>query len=220
MDYRFVKTIEFNFNFGTLLSVDFSSCSKEVNIFNPTEEIFNEIKDCVKKRGIPDLIWFKGIGNSVEYSNSKQTIEMIKEAYPNQKIGVYLNCAIFQDKIVREDFFGCDLVAINLNSVDPLNFSQINRCPESTEMIDVLEGIKEFRKNFKGKLGIYTMFLSDINDNMETIENLKEFLLEIKPDHYSVSNYTLEGFKPVSDKFKEIIKDKLKDLPFKVIYML
>ena len=220
MDYRFVKTIEFNFNFGTLLSVDFSSCSKDINIFNPTEEIFNEIKDCVKKRGIPDLFWFKGIGNSIEYSNSKQILEMIKETYPNQKIGVYLNCAIFQDKVVREDFYGCDLIAINLNTVDLLNFSQINKCPESIEAIDVLEGIKEFRKHFKGKLGIYTMFLSGINDNIETIENLKEFLIEVKPDHYSVSNYTLDGFKPVSDEFKKVIKEILNDVPFKVINML
>ncbi len=219
MDYKFIKTLEFNFNFGTLVAVDFSSCCEDTNLFNINEEIINEIKDCVKNQGIPDLIWFKGIGDSIKYSNSKQIIEMIKEAYPYQKIGVYLNCAIFQDEIIRENFYGCDLVAINLNSIDPLNFSKINKCPESTKSIEVLEGIKEFSTNFKGKLGIYTMFLSGINNNIKNIEDLRKFLLEVMPDYYSISNYTLDGFKPVSDEFKKLLEEILKDIPFKVIYM-
>lgn len=219
MDYKFIKTLEFNFNYGTIVAVDFSSFYDEANLININEEIISEIKDCVKNQGIPDLIWFKGIGDSIKYSNSKEIIEMIKQAYPYQKIGVYLNCAIFEDEIIREDFYGCDLVAINLNSVDPLNFTKINKCPESTKPIEVLEGIKEFSNHFKGKLGIYTMFLSSINDNIKNIEGLRKFLLEVMPDYYSISNYTLDGFKPVSDEFKKLLEEILKDLPFKVVYM-
>jgi wyosine [tRNA(Phe)-imidazoG37] synthetase (radical SAM superfamily) len=187
MDYKFIKTLEFNFNYGTILAVDFSSLYEGTNLININEEIISEIKDCVKNQGIPDLIWFKGIGDSIKYSNSKEIIEMIKQVYPYQKIGVYLSCAIFEDEIIREDFYGCDLVAINLNSVDPLDFTKINKCPESTKPTEVLEGIKEFSNNFKGKLGIYTMFLSGINDNIKNIEDLRKFLLEVMPDYYSVS---------------------------------
>jgi len=218
MDYKFVKAFEFDFNFGTLLSVDFSSNSEESGLNNLTEEIFNEINDCIQVRGIPSLIWFKGINESIALLNFKFIAKMVKEVYPNQKIGIYLNCGIFQDKKVRDDFYTCDLVAINLNTVDILNFSKINRCPKSINAIKVLEGIIEFRKNFNGDLGIYTMFLSNINDTIENVKKLKEFLLELKPDHYSVSNYTLNGFKPVSNEFKEQIKEILMDLPFKVIF--
>ncbi|MFX0041696.1 MAG: hypothetical protein ACFE8L_02185 [Candidatus Hodarchaeota archaeon] len=218
MDYKFIKTLEFNFNFGSIIAVDFSSC-EESNMIAIDEDIINEIKDSVKNQGIPDLIWFKGIGDSIKYSKSKQVIEMIKQIYPFQKIGVYLNCAVFQDKSIRENFYGCDLVAINLNSVDPFYFSKINKCPESTKSKDVLEGIIEFSYNFKGKLGIYTMFLSGINDTIKNIEDLREFLLEIMPDYYSITNYTRDGFKPVSDEFKEILEDILRDVPFKVVYM-
>ena len=47
MDYRYVKVFEFNFNFGTLLSVDYSSSSEVSDLTNLTEEIFNEIRDCI-----------------------------------------------------------------------------------------------------------------------------------------------------------------------------
>jgi wyosine [tRNA(Phe)-imidazoG37] synthetase (radical SAM superfamily) len=220
MDSRNLKTIKFNLDIGTLLSLDFSSCSKGNDSFDLTEEIIDEILECVQNKGFPDLIWFKGIGNSIQSSHFNKIIDMIREVYPNQKIGIYLNCGIFQDEEIRNDFYECNLVAINLNSVDSTNFSKINKCPESINRIAVLEGIKEFRKNFIGKMGIYTMFLSGINDTIENVKNLKDFLLKVIPDYYSISNYTLDGFNPVSIEFKKDLKDMLKDVPFKVIFML
>ncbi|KKM78374.1 hypothetical protein LCGC14_1360590, partial [marine sediment metagenome] len=38
------------------------------------------------------------------------------------------------------------MVAINLNSVDPTDFLKINKCPDYVNPIDVLNGIREFRK--------------------------------------------------------------------------
>ncbi|MFX1478996.1 MAG: hypothetical protein ACFFCI_12765 [Promethearchaeota archaeon] len=219
MNYEYVKTFEFNFNFGTLLSVDFSSCCDTTDLNILTEEIFNEITDCVRNRGIPDMIWIKGIGYSIKYANSKQIIDMIKDTYPSQKVGVYLNCALFQEENLRKDFYGCDLVAINLNTVNVHSFSKINKCPNFIVALDVLEGIKDFRKNFTGNLGIYTMFLSGVNDNESEVENLKVYLLELMPNHYSVSNYAINGFKPISEKFKKYLEETFRYVPFKVIYM-
>ncbi len=219
MGYRFIKTFEFNFDFGTLLSVDFGSRCKSYDFSKSTEEIFSEIKDCVKNRGTPELIWFKGIGDSIRHANSKQIIDLIKEKYPNQKMGIYLNCALFEDKELRKDFYECHVVAVNLNSVDLYDFYKINKCPEFVNPLDVLKGIEEFRKEFKGKLGIYTMFLNGVNDTMKNVEDLKNYLLKVRPDHYSVSNYTLNGFRPVSHEFKKELERNLRYLPFKVNYM-
>ncbi len=219
MEYRYVKAFEFNFNFGTLLSVDFSSSIDNSDLINITEEIFNEIRDCIKVRGIPSLIWFKGINDTINPSKFKLVIRMIKALYPKQKIGIYLNCGIFHNSDILSIFYDCDLVAINLNTVDTLNFSKINRCPEFIDSMDVLEGIIEFSSQFKGKLGIYTMFLKGINDDFMTVNNLKNFLLKVMPDYYSVSNYILDGFEPVSREFKENLKEKLDILPFNVMYM-
>ncbi|MFW9829123.1 MAG: hypothetical protein ACFFEY_16215 [Candidatus Thorarchaeota archaeon] len=218
-NYRFVKAFEFNFNFGTLISVDFSSCCENSESNNITEAMFDEIIDYVEKKGIPNIFWFKGINESVVINNFETIIKMIREIYPNQKIGVYLNCGIFQDEEIINVFYECDLVAINLNTVEGIQFSKINKCPDSINPFEVLKKILDFSKNFKGQLGIYTMFLKGINDTMTNVKNLKDFLLQVKPDHFSISNYTLDGFKPVSKEFQEEIKKILNDLPFKVIFM-
>ena len=57
------------------------------------------------------------------------------------------------------------------------------------------------------------------NIEIENAKQLKEFLLKVKPDYYSISNYTFDGFKPVSKEFKEELKEIFKSIPFKVIYM-
>lgn len=219
MDYKFVKAFEFDFNFGTLLSVDLSPYYASPDLINLTEEIFYEIRDCINTRGNPSLIWFKGISDSSKHSNFKLISKMIRSVYPKQKIGIYLNCGIFQDKEAWNTFNECDLVAINLNTVNSFHFSKINKCSELIDPKDVLNGIIKFSKKFKGKLGIYTMFLNGINDTVVNIEKLKKFLLQVKPDHYSVSNYTLDGFEPISEEFKEKLRKSLDDLPFKVLYM-
>ena len=218
-NYRFVKAFEFNFNFGTLISVDFSCCSENSESNNITEAMFNEIIDYVEKKGIPNIFWFKGINESVVIENFETIIKMIREIYPNQKIGVYLNCGIFQDEEIIKVFYECDLVAINLNTVEGIQFSKINKCSDSLNPFEVLKKILDFSKNFKGQLGIYTMFLKGINDTITNVKNLKDFLLQVEPDHVSVSNYTLDGFKPVSKEFQEEIKKILNDVPFKVIFM-
>lgn len=219
MEYRHVKAFEFNFTFGTLLSVDFSSSIDDSDLINLTEEVFNEIRHCIKVKGIPSLIWFKGINETINPSKFKLIIKMIKAVYPKQKIGIYLNCGIFQDIDILNMFYECDLVAINLNTVDTINFSKINKCPENIDASDILEGIIEFSSHFKGKMGMYTMFLKGINDNFIIVDKLKRFLLKVMPDYYSVSNYTLDGFEPVSREFKEELKEKLDELPFNVMYM-
>ncbi|NVM36627.1 MAG: hypothetical protein HWN81_13610 [Candidatus Lokiarchaeota archaeon] len=219
MEYRLVKRIKLNFDSGVLLSIDFNLCRESNDLSKVTEEIINEIKDNIKNKGFPDYLWFRGIGNSLKYSSCKNIIDAIKEIYPHQKIGMYLNCELFQEEKLRNDFYKSDLVAINLNSIDSVDFSKINKCSNQVNSFDVLEGIKEFRKRFKGNLGIYTLFLRGINDNMKTIEQLKSFLLEIMPDHFSVSNYILDNFEPISEEFKKKIKEIFRYLPFKVIYM-
>ncbi|MFX1326780.1 MAG: hypothetical protein ACFE91_01370 [Promethearchaeota archaeon] len=218
MDYKFIETITLDFDFGKLLSVDFNLNYGNLYAVNLTDNIVNEIIDCIQNEGFPDFIWFKGIRTALKHKKCKEIVKKVKKIYPNQKIGIYLNCELFQDVNLRKDFHKYDLVAINLNTVDPINFSKINQCSDSVDSKEVLEGIKEFRKKFNGNLGIYSLFLHGINDNRENLESLKIFLLKTMPDHFSISTYTLNGFEPISKEFKNQVKETFRYLPFKVYY--
>ncbi len=218
MDYQFIETITLDFDFGKLLSVDFSLNFGSSCTVSLTEKVMDEIIDYIQNEGAPDFIWFKRIKTPFKHAKCKEIVKQIKKVYPNQKIGIYLNCALFQDVKIRKDFYKYDLVAINLNTVDPLNFSKINQCADSVDSEKVLAGIKEFRTKFNGNLGIYSLFLHGINDSSENLESLKMFLLKTIPDHFSISTYTLNGFEPISKEFKNKVKETFRYLPFKVYY--
>jgi len=142
----------------------------------------------------------------------------MKETFPNQKIGAYVNCSLLQHPKVRKVLSSCNLIVINLNTINPSTFSKACVCNEDVNVQDIMDGIKSFRKEFNGYFSIYTMFLKDINDNLEDVIALKNYLLEVNPDHFSVNIFTGKGFEPVSDEFKTRVKEILNTLPIEVSF--
>ncbi|MBY9004480.1 MAG: hypothetical protein KGD73_10945, partial [Candidatus Lokiarchaeota archaeon] len=124
----------------------------------------------------------------------------------------------FQRKDIRDDLQGCDLLAINLNSMDESNFSKLCACNEPVELKDVKNGIKEFAKDFQGHLFIYTLFLKGVNDTVENVRDLKDFLIEIQPNSFSIGEYLEGGFESISKEFKEYIKESFQDAPFDISF--
>lgn len=218
LGYIYIKEIQSSPKFGNILQIDFKFNKGYQIQFYPADEIFSEIKDYLAKKKSPDYIWLKGINDISLFLGFKRLLKMIKETFPNQKIGVYVNCSLLQHEKVRRQLTSCNLIVINLNSINPLNFHKCCMCNKDASVQDILKGIRVFRKDFKGHFSIYTMFLKDINDNLEDVVELKNFLLDIKPDHFSVNIFTGGDFEPVSDKFKEKVKDILSNLPFKVSF--
>ena len=186
--------------------------------FFPPEEIFKEITDFIEKSGKPNYVWLKGSGEPSLYSGFKRLAQLIKKKYPNLKVGSWLNGTLLHRKDVRNDFLICDFIVVHLDSIIPKDFLKIARHHKDVKFNDVIEGIKLFKKSFKGKFGVSTVFLSNINTNMKNLDGLKDFLLEIKPDLYIIQEFNNEKFKPLHEDFKTRIKEKFSDLQSEVIF--
>jgi wyosine [tRNA(Phe)-imidazoG37] synthetase (radical SAM superfamily) len=195
--------------FGSVLPIDFDNKNGHTE-FYPADEIFSEIKDYFTKKQSPDYIWLNGFKDISLYLGFQRLLNMIKETFPNQKIGGYINASLFVYENVRKAFLSYDLVVINLNSVVQTNFYQSCICNEDWDIEEILNGVRLF--------SIYTMLLKGINEKLEDVVRLKSFLLEVKPNHLSVNTFNRCGFEPVSDEFKDRVKETLQDLPFKVSF--
>jgi wyosine [tRNA(Phe)-imidazoG37] synthetase (radical SAM superfamily) len=203
--------------FGKILPIDYS-CEKKQIDFYPTDEIFSEIKDFFTKKESPDYIWLKGINEISLFLGFQRLINLIKETFPNQKIGVYINASLLTEDNIRKTLLNCDLVVINLNSVIPSHFYQSCICTKNSDIEEILNGIQTFKNDFKGYFSIYTMFLKGINDNVEDIVRLKNYLIKVNPNHLSVNIFTGNGFEPISDEIKVQIKEKLQNMPLNVSF--
>jgi len=216
MGYKYLQKVKLSPKFGRLLPVDFNPYHLRSIRTYPAEDIYFEIRTYILNSGSPDYIWLKGPGDFSLYSGLRRLIRLIHLEYPNQKIGIYANSTLFQREDVREDLQECDLLAINLNSMDESNFTKVCACNEPMKLKDIKMGIKEFAKDFHGHLFIYTMFLKGVNDTIENVNELKDFMEEIQPDSFSIGEYIEEGFESLSQKFKNYIKESFQELPFEI----
>jgi len=238
IEYTYLQELRTDEVFGTRLPVDFNPlkvCSfnclycplgnttRQIidrEEFFPPEDIFREIDDFIKRNGEPNYVWLKGSGEPTLYSGFKRLTQLIKQKYPDLKIGSWLNGSLLNREDVRRDFSICDLIVVHLNSINPKEFLKIARPHKDVKLHKIIEGIRLFKNNFKGKFDISSIFLSDINANEKNLEGLKDFLLEIKPDLYIVQEFSNEKFKPIPEEFKAKIKEIFSGLPSEVMFNL
>lgn len=238
MGYIYLKELRTDEIFGTRLPVDIiplkvcsfncvycplGNTTRQIidrEEFFPPDEIFKEINDFIEKNGKPNYVWLKGNGEPSLYSSINKLIESIKQKYPDLKIGSWINGSLFHREDVRNDFLNCDLIIFHLDSITPKEFLKISRHHKDVKLNNIIEGIRLFKKNFKGRIGVSTVFLSNINAKKKNLEELRDFLIEINPDLYIVQEFNNETFKPISEDFKLKIKEKFMNLPFEVFFNL
>lgn len=218
MEYKFISEIQHDNRFGIVVPVHFDSIKSNSAKFFPTEEIFREINHFIFQNGNPDYIWLRIPNNPYLFYGIKFLIKLIKKYHLNQKIGAYINCSLICNEKIQKDLFDLDFIAVNINSIEPSNFLKVNPCCVDISLDELLEGTMRFKKNYKGHLGIYTMFFNGVNDNIDNINSLKRFLLKIMPDYISIGDYTDKGYNPISNEFKEILEACFRDAPYDVIF--
>jgi wyosine [tRNA(Phe)-imidazoG37] synthetase (radical SAM superfamily) len=83
-----------------------------------------------------------------------------------------------------------------------------------------MEGIKLFRQNFQNKFGIITFVIEGINDNERSALALKNYITTLNPNYLFLYNYQCCGYSPISQNFKNFLKELYEGVPFYVISKL
>ena len=79
------------------------------------------------------------------------------------------------------DLLQADWLSVKVDSVHEATWHKINRSHGSLNLPNILNGILEFRRLYKGELVTETMLVSGINDSEDSISQLVDFLLELQP---------------------------------------
>jgi len=218
IQYKYLKKLEISSKFGKILPIDLEP--RDNFSVNRNDEIIYELKKYFVKKEEPDYLWLNLRSNSELYRKFNDLINKIKSNFPNLKIGAYANSLLFQYEEIPKSLSLCDVIAINLNCVSSEKCSKICIFNENEKVISqkMLNGIRSFKKHFKGYLSIYTILLGGINDTVEDIKALREFISELKPDQISLGEFTGKAYKSISEEFKSFAKSYFSDLPFEVSF--
>ncbi|MFA7115911.1 MAG: radical SAM protein [Bacteroidales bacterium] len=168
----------------------------------PIKKIIEELEDYFSKSPDPDYFTFSGYGEPTLNSGIGKILNYIKEKRPNIPVAVITNGSIFSNPSVREDLMNADVVLPSLDAATQKAFEKINRPAADIKIDEYVQGLVDFRKDFKNKIWLEIFILPGYNDAHEELVALKKAIDRIKPDSIQLNTLdrpgTVEGLRPAT----------------------
>jgi wyosine [tRNA(Phe)-imidazoG37] synthetase (radical SAM superfamily) len=178
--------------------------------------VIREIEDYLRQLETPvDYITFSGSGEPTLHSRIGTIIREIKKMTSIAVAVITNGSLLFMDE-VKSDLSEADLVIPSLDAVSKTVYETINRPEESLEINQVIQGIVDFKKQFRGQVWIEILFCRGINDDPSEVARIKEVLERINPSRIQLNTV----YRPPAEDFasplteerlseiKEVLGDK------------
>ncbi len=223
MIYQYIFGPVASRRFGMSLGIDLSPDKKRCNFDciycelekakpvesydNPpsADKIFEEIKKSVNLYKF-DVLTITSNGEPTLYPYLDELINKLKTL--NKKLLILSNSSTIDKKEIQNTLKKLDIVKLSLDSANEKTFKKIDRPHKNILLQNIIKGMKEFRKLYKGELVIEILVVKGINDKVEEFQALNKILAEIEPDRVDISTidrppaYNVEGVK--IDKLYEL----------------
>ena len=97
------------------------------------------------------------------------------------------NSSLLPLEEVRKDLLEADFVLPSLDAITPALFGYMNRPHPSLRIEEIISGLIQFRKQYRGQIWLEVLFCRGVNDGKEEIERLKEVIEKIQPDRVQLN---------------------------------
>src|SRR4030042_7030693 len=143
------------------------------------DEVIAELK--TKLLAKPDYITLSGSGEPTLFDGCGRLIEKIKQI-TNIPVAVITNGSLLFMPEVRKELLAADVVMPSLDAGDEETFKKINRPCSRITFDKMLQGLIDFRKEFKGKYWLEVFLVAGLNDSDEQIDKIAACIEKIQPD--------------------------------------
>ena len=170
-----ISTCSFNCVYCQLGEIETKTATRQV--FVPTTKIIEDLQ--AFNLDDVDVITISGSGEPTLALNLGEIIVDIKQI-TNTIVVVLTNSTLLSNPEVRQALSLADKVAVKLDGVSKGMLKRVDRPVVEIEWDDILAGIKKFRQEFKGFMGIQTMIFTpwDSNKKAAFINLMKSILPE------------------------------------------
>ena len=172
-------------------------------------EVKKKVKDALERGEGIDYITFVPDGEPT------LDINLGKEARILKTLGIPLailtNSSLIWREDVREDLLNFDFVSLKVHAVSEPLWRKVDRPHKSLNLEKILEGMLEFRREFKGQIVTETMLIDGI-DYGDEFERIAEFLRELRPD----KSYIAVPTRPPAEPWVKPAKEEVINRAFQV----
>jgi wyosine [tRNA(Phe)-imidazoG37] synthetase (radical SAM superfamily) len=161
----------------------------ERQAFYKPAEILRDVEEKIEKaknvKESIDFLTFVPDGEPTLDLHLGEEIKRLKKL--GVKIAVITNSSLIWRTDVRDDLIKADWVSLKIDALSPDVWRKVNRPHGSLGLDQILEGISEFARTFKGELATETMLVHGLNDQAEEIEKISDFIAKIAPKESYIS---------------------------------
>jgi wyosine [tRNA(Phe)-imidazoG37] synthetase (radical SAM superfamily) len=149
--------------------------------FYKPEDIFSQVRQKVDKAALKneriDYLTFVPDGEPTLDINIGEEISLLRRI--KMPIAVITNASLLWLRGVKEDLLEVDFVSLKVDAVSEESWRRINRPHKGLRLNMVLNGVREFAKEFEGTVVSETMLIYGI-DYGDEFERIAQFLAELK----------------------------------------
>lgn len=157
------------------------------------EKIREELKHYFQENPDPDFITFSGSGEPTLNSRIGEVVRLVRQLRPGIPIAVLTNGSMLHDPDVRKALWDADVVLPSLDAATQDVFEKINRPAKGLTIASYIQGIVDFRKEFKGKMWLEIFILPGYNDSERELTALKKAIQRINPDSVQLNTLDRPG---------------------------
>ncbi len=175
-----------------------------------TRAVEKKVRETKEKGEIIDYLTFVPDGEPTLDVNLGNEIELLKTL--GIKIAVITNSSLIWEEDVRKDLYKADWVSLKIDAVTENIWRKINRPHGSLRLDEILYGISEFANAFKGVLTTETMITQDVNDNLEEMDKVSDFIVKMKPN----KSYIAIPTRPPAEKYVEPPTEQVINMAYQI----
>lgn len=225
--------------FGISLGVDLSPFKKQCNFDclycelekaktvsvqqDPVKvaDIILEVKKALIKHPNIDVITLTANGEPTLYPYLDELIDELNKIKGDVKSLILSNAGNIYNKNIRKTLAKLDIVKLSLDCISKECFKKLDRIDSSVDPSKILEGMTNFRKEFKGSFILEILFVRTLNDSHKELTFLKEAIKAIAPDRIDIGTIDRPpAYKvnPLNYKDLSDIADFFDELPVNITY--
>lgn len=193
---RLGRSLGVNLIPGKICSLDCIYCeagrtqilTAERQVYFPAEEVTEELRCYLKENPNVDFITYSGMGEPTLHSKLGEISRYIKEEFGQYKLALITNGTLFYRDDVRRDAMFADLVMPSLDAVSNLVFNKVNKPESSLNNEKIIDGLCEFKREYKGQMWLEFFVVPGINDSVSELKLMKEAIVKINPDRLQLNS--------------------------------
>jgi wyosine [tRNA(Phe)-imidazoG37] synthetase (radical SAM superfamily) len=147
---------------------------------------------------IIDYVTFVPDGEPTLDVNLGKTIDLLHPL--GIRIAVISNASLVWRDDVCEVLNKADWVSLKVDTVDEKIWRQINQPHPQLQLSSLLQGIQCFTENYQGQLSTETMLVAGINDELQSVTGVSEFLATIEPH----TAYLAAPIRPPAQRYVQV----------------